>query len=73
MASYLFLVVLLSGSSMLLAASYDILGLGPANGVSLGTRSGGGWTPRCWSLCRRWCRSGRSTWSPKPSASSLAT
>jgi peptide/nickel transport system permease protein len=38
MASYLFLVVvLLFGSSMLLAASYDFLGLGPTNGVSLGT------------------------------------
>ena len=37
MASYLFLVViLLFGSSMLLAASYDFLGLGPTNGVSLG-------------------------------------
>jgi peptide/nickel transport system permease protein len=38
MASYLFLVVvLLFGSSMLLAASYDFLGLGPTNGTSLGT------------------------------------
>ncbi|MGH2843602.1 MAG: ABC transporter permease, partial [Solirubrobacteraceae bacterium] len=38
MASYLFLVVvLLFGSSMLLAASYDFLGLGPTNGISLGT------------------------------------
>jgi peptide/nickel transport system permease protein len=38
MASYLFLVViLLFGSSMLLAASYDFLGLGPTNVVSLGT------------------------------------
>jgi peptide/nickel transport system permease protein len=38
MASYLFLaVVLLFGSSMLLAASYDFLGLGPTNGVSIGT------------------------------------
>jgi peptide/nickel transport system permease protein len=38
MASYLFLVViLLFGSSMLLAASYDFLGLGPSNVVSLGT------------------------------------
>jgi peptide/nickel transport system permease protein len=37
MASYLFLVViLLFGSSMLLAASYDFLGLGPTNVVSLG-------------------------------------
>ena len=37
MASYLFLVViLLFGSSMLLAASYDFLGLGPSNAVSLG-------------------------------------
>ena len=37
MASYLFLVViLLLGSSMLLAASYDFLGLGPSNAVSLG-------------------------------------
>ena len=37
MASYLFLVViLLFGSSMLLAASYDFLGLGPSNTVSLG-------------------------------------
>ena len=37
MASYLFLVVvLLFGSSMLLAASYDFLGVGPANQVSLG-------------------------------------
>ncbi|MGD0701378.1 MAG: ABC transporter permease [Trebonia sp.] len=37
MASYLFLVViLLFGSSMLLAASYDFLGLGPSNVVSLG-------------------------------------
>jgi peptide/nickel transport system permease protein len=38
MASYLFLVVvLLFGSSMLLAASYDFLGLGPTSGTSLGT------------------------------------
>jgi peptide/nickel transport system permease protein len=38
MASYLFLVVvLLFGSSMLLAASYDFLGLGPTNAISLGT------------------------------------
>jgi peptide/nickel transport system permease protein len=38
MASYLFLVViLLFGSSMLLAASYDFLGLGPTGTVSLGT------------------------------------
>jgi peptide/nickel transport system permease protein len=38
MASYLFLVViLLFGSSMLLAASYDFLGLGPSGVVSLGT------------------------------------
>jgi peptide/nickel transport system permease protein len=38
MASYLFLVViLLFGSSMLLAASYDFLGLGPTDIVSLGT------------------------------------
>jgi peptide/nickel transport system permease protein len=37
MASYLFLVViLLFGGSMLLAASYDFLGLGPTNVVSLG-------------------------------------
>jgi peptide/nickel transport system permease protein len=37
MASYLFLVViLLFGSSMLLAASYDFLGLGPANTISIG-------------------------------------
>ncbi len=37
MASYLFLVViLLFGSSMLLASSYDFLGLGPSNVVSLG-------------------------------------
>ena len=37
MASYLFLVViLLFGSSMLLAASYDFLGLGPSDTVSLG-------------------------------------
>jgi peptide/nickel transport system permease protein len=37
MASYLFLVViLLYGSSMLLAASYDFLGLGDLNTVSLG-------------------------------------
>jgi len=42
MASYLFLaVVLLFGSSMLLAASYDFLGLGPTNGVSLGTMMNG--------------------------------
>jgi peptide/nickel transport system permease protein len=38
MASYLFLVViLLFGSSMLLAASYDFLGLGPTTTISLGT------------------------------------
>jgi peptide/nickel transport system permease protein len=38
MASYLFLVVvLLFGSAMLLAASYDFLGLGPTSGTSLGT------------------------------------
>ena len=38
MASYLFLVVvLLFGSSMLLAASYDFLGLGPTDSISLGT------------------------------------
>jgi peptide/nickel transport system permease protein len=38
MASYLFLaVILLFGSSMLLAASYDFLGLGPTNVISLGT------------------------------------
>ena len=38
MASYLFLVViLLFGSSMLLAASYDFLGLGPTSVVSLGS------------------------------------
>jgi peptide/nickel transport system permease protein len=38
MASYLFLVViLLFGSSMLLAASYDFLGIGPTNLVSLGS------------------------------------
>jgi peptide/nickel transport system permease protein len=37
MASYLFLViVLLFGSAMLLAASYDFLGLGPTSGISLG-------------------------------------
>jgi peptide/nickel transport system permease protein len=37
MASYLFLVViLLFGSSMLLAASYDFLGLGPSGVTSLG-------------------------------------
>jgi peptide/nickel transport system permease protein len=37
MASYLFLtVVLLFGSSMLIAASFDFLGLGPTNVVSLG-------------------------------------
>jgi peptide/nickel transport system permease protein len=37
MASYLFLVIiLLFGSSMLLAASYDFLGLGPTNMASLG-------------------------------------
>src|ERR1700721_4689313 len=37
MASYLFLVViLLFGSSMVLAASYDFLGLGPSDTVSLG-------------------------------------
>jgi peptide/nickel transport system permease protein len=38
MASYLFLtVVLLFGGTMLLAASYDFLGLGPTNTTSLGT------------------------------------
>jgi peptide/nickel transport system permease protein len=38
MASYLFLVViLLFGSSMLIAASYDFLGLGPTGITSLGT------------------------------------
>lgn len=38
MASYLFLVViLLFGSSMLLAASYDFLGLGPTGTVSIGS------------------------------------
>lgn len=38
MASYLFLVVvLLFGGSMLLAASFDFLGLGPTSGTSLGT------------------------------------
>jgi peptide/nickel transport system permease protein len=38
MASYLFLVIiLLFGSSMLLAASYDFLGLGPTNVMSIGT------------------------------------
>jgi len=38
MASYLFLVIiLLFGSSMLLAASYDFLGIGPTNVMSLGT------------------------------------
>jgi peptide/nickel transport system permease protein len=38
MASYLFLVVvLLFGASMLLAASYDFLGLGPTSGISIGT------------------------------------
>jgi len=38
MASYLFLVIiLLFGSSMLIAASYDFLGQGPSNVVSLGT------------------------------------
>jgi peptide/nickel transport system permease protein len=37
MASYLFLVIiLLFGSSMLLAASYDFLGVGPSNVASLG-------------------------------------
>jgi peptide/nickel transport system permease protein len=37
MASYLFLaVILLFGTSMLLAASYDFLGLGPSGVVSLG-------------------------------------
>ena len=37
MASYLFLaVVLLFGSSMLIAASYDFLGLGPSGVVSIG-------------------------------------
>jgi peptide/nickel transport system permease protein len=38
MASYLFLVIiLLFGSSMLLASSYDFLGIGPTNLVSLGS------------------------------------
>jgi len=38
MASYLFLVViLLFGSSILLAANFDFLGLGPTNSISLGT------------------------------------
>jgi peptide/nickel transport system permease protein len=38
MASYLFLVIiLLFGSSMLIAASYDFLGIGPTNLVSLGS------------------------------------
>ena len=38
MASYLFLVlILLFGSSILLAANFDFLGLGPTNTVSLGT------------------------------------
>jgi peptide/nickel transport system permease protein len=38
MASYLFLVIiLLFGSSMLLAASFDFLGVGPTNVVSLGS------------------------------------
>jgi peptide/nickel transport system permease protein len=38
MASYLFLVlVLLFGSSILLAANFDFLGLGPTNTISLGT------------------------------------
>ncbi|HEX9040344.1 MAG TPA: ABC transporter permease, partial [Trebonia sp.] len=38
MASYLFLVIiLLFGSSMLLAASYDFLGLGPTNVTSIGS------------------------------------
>jgi len=37
MASYLFLVIiLLFGSSMLLAASFDFLGIGPSNVMSLG-------------------------------------
>ncbi len=37
MASYLFLaVILLFGSSMLIAASYDFLGLGPSGTVSIG-------------------------------------
>jgi peptide/nickel transport system permease protein len=37
MASYLFLVViLLFGSSMLLAANFDFLGLGPTTSTSLG-------------------------------------
>ena len=37
MASYLFLVfILLFSSSMLIAVSYDFLGLGPTNGISLG-------------------------------------
>jgi peptide/nickel transport system permease protein len=38
MASYLFLVIiLLFGSSMLIAASYDFLGLGPTSLVSIGS------------------------------------
>jgi peptide/nickel transport system permease protein len=38
MASYLFLVlILLFGSSILLAANFDFLGLGPTNTISLGT------------------------------------
>jgi peptide/nickel transport system permease protein len=38
MASYLFLVViLLFGSSILLAANFDFLGLGPTNTISLGS------------------------------------
>ena len=37
MASYLFLVfILLFAGSMLIAVSYDFLGLGPTNGISLG-------------------------------------
>jgi peptide/nickel transport system permease protein len=37
MASYLFLVfILLFSSSMLIAVSYDFLGLGPTNSISLG-------------------------------------
>ena len=38
MASYLFLVlILLFGSSILIAANFDFLGLGPTNTISLGT------------------------------------
>ena len=67
MASYLFLVViLLFGSSMLIAASYDFLGLGPTNGVSLGTMMN---QARLWSALQlphvvvvhpagRWCCTG---------------